>query len=389
MQGRIGKDQLGIVQMQQLLVLAHNAVLRLKQHANQRLLVQRIQHGHDRQTADQLRDQAEFYQIVRLDLFQQLLAGLILVERGTQLAAKAQRGIVGALLDELFQPVKGTTADKEDIFGVDLDELLLRMLAAAVGRHIADRTLHDLQQGLLHTLTAHIAGDGGVLALAGDLVDLIHIDDADFSARNVKIRRLNQLEQDVFDILAHIAGLGQRGGVRNGERHIQHLGQRLGQQRLAGAGGAQHQHIGLLQLHIAVLAGQDALIVVVDRDSQHLLGGILPDDILIQTRLDFGRGQDMDALERIGTVICAGLLGLTAAVTGRHTGARRGRTLTIAFQHIAAHFNAVLADIDAGTDDQLLYLVLGASAKAADKLASFSVLTGRLICHVVPPNQCL
>ena len=97
----------------------------------------------------------------------------------------------------------------------------------------------------------------------------------------------------------------------------------------------------------------------------------------------------MDALERIGTVICAGLLGLTAAVTGRHTGARRGRTLTIAFQHIAAHFNAVLADIDAGTDDQLLYLVLGASAKAADKLASFSVLTGRLICHVVPPNQCL
>ena len=37
----------------------------------------------------------------------------------------------------------------------------------------------------------------------------------------------------------------------------------------------------------------------------------------------------------------------------------------------------------------LLYLILRPPAEAADELASFSVLAGRLICHVVPPNQCL
>ena len=262
------------------------------------------------------------------------------------------------------------------------------MLASAVGRHVADRALHDLQQRLLYTLTADVTGDGGVLALAGDLVDLIDVDNADLGAGDVKIRRLNELEQDVLDILADVACLGDRRGVRDGERHIEHPCQRLGQQRLAGAGRAEHQHVGLLQLHVAALAGENALVVVVDRDSQHLFGGILPDNILIQPRLDLGGGQDIDALERVIVIVRTGLRGCAAAVP-RHTGARRGRALAVLVQGIVAHIQAVLADIDAGANDQLLYLILRPPAEAADELASFSVLAGRLICHVVPPNQCL
>ena len=130
------------------------------------------------------------------------------------------------------------------------------MLAAALRRDIADRAFQDLQQRLLHALAAHIAGDGRILAFAGDLVDLIDIDDADLCLLHVKIRRLDQFEQNVLHVLAHITGLGKGGGIRNGERHAQHLGQRLGQQGLA--------HAGLLQLHVAALAAEDALIVVVD-----------------------------------------------------------------------------------------------------------------------------
>ena len=89
--------------------------------------------------------------------------------------------------------------DKQDVLRVDLDELLLRVLAAAVGRHIADRARDDFQQCLLHTLTAHVAGDGGVLALAGDLVDLVHIDNADLCAGNIKIRRLNHSSPCEYD----------------------------------------------------------------------------------------------------------------------------------------------------------------------------------------------
>ena len=50
------------------------------------------------------------------------------------------------LSDDLVQPVERAAADEQDVRRVDLDELLLRVLASAVGRHVADRALHDLQQ---------------------------------------------------------------------------------------------------------------------------------------------------------------------------------------------------------------------------------------------------
>ena len=55
------------------LILLHKAVARLLEHANQSVLVQIVQHGNDRQTADQFRDQAELDQIVGFHLAQQSL----------------------------------------------------------------------------------------------------------------------------------------------------------------------------------------------------------------------------------------------------------------------------------------------------------------------------
>src|SRR6266516_4480560 len=66
--------------------------------------------------------------------------------------------------------------------GVDLQELLLRMLAAAVRRHRRDGTFHDLEQSLLHALARAVAGDRRVVGLAADLVDLVDIDDAALGA---------------------------------------------------------------------------------------------------------------------------------------------------------------------------------------------------------------
>ena len=66
------------------------------------------------------------------------------------------------------------------------------VLAPALGRHIGDGTLQDLQQRLLHALAGHIAGDGRILALASDLVDLIHVDDAPLGQLHVEIRRLQK-----------------------------------------------------------------------------------------------------------------------------------------------------------------------------------------------------
>ena len=60
------------------------------------------------------------------------------------------------------------------------------------GGTLAHGALQDLQQGLLHALTAHIAGDGGVLTLAGDLIDLVDIDDADLCFLHIKVRCLDE-----------------------------------------------------------------------------------------------------------------------------------------------------------------------------------------------------
>ena len=69
-------------------------------------------------------------------------------------------------------------ADEEDAARVDADVFLLRMLAAALGRDVADGAFEDFQQRLLHAFAGNVARDGNVLGLAGDLVDLVDVNDA-------------------------------------------------------------------------------------------------------------------------------------------------------------------------------------------------------------------
>ena len=126
----------------------------------------------------------------------------------------------------------------------------------------------NFQQGLLHALPGDVPGDGGIFALPGDFIHLIDVDDAPFCLLNVIVGGLNQPQEDVLHVVAHVAGLGQGGGVGDGKGHLQDLGQGLGQQGLAGAGGAQEQDVALLELHILVAAEENPLIVVVNRHGQ-------------------------------------------------------------------------------------------------------------------------
>ena len=166
---------------------------------------------------------------------------------GAHLGAEAKSALADAVGDDLFQAGERARHDEQHVGGVDLDELLMRMLAAALRGHGGLGALEDLQQRLLHTLAGDVAGDRRVLALAGDLVDLVDVDDAGLGALDVVVGGLDQLEQNVLDVLADIAGLGQRGGIGDGERHVEHLGQRLRQVGLTAAGGAEHQDVGLGQ----------------------------------------------------------------------------------------------------------------------------------------------
>ena len=174
---------------------------------------------------------------------------------------------------------------------IDRSEFLVRVFASALRRNIGDRAFQDLQQRLLHAFAGNIAGDGRVLVLAADLVHFVDVDDAGLRPRHVAFRGLQQLEDDVLHILADITGFGKRGGVHDGERHVEHLGQRLCQQRLAGAGGADQHDVRLREFHLAAALAihVNPLVVVVNRDCQLLLGLLLADDVLVEERLHLGR----------------------------------------------------------------------------------------------------
>ena len=244
------------------------------------------------QAADELGDQAVLDQVLRLQPLERR-AAVAPTGAGLTSDLEAHRLLADAAVDDLVEADEGAAADEEDVGRVDLEELLVRVLAPALGRHVGDGALEDLEQRLLDALARHVARDRRVLVLARDLVDLVDVDDPLLALLDVAAGRLQQLEDDVLDVLADVAGLGQRRGVHDGEGDREHLGQRLGQQRLARARRADQQDVGLGQLDVVPAARRlldlDALVVVVDRDGELLLGALLADDVVVEELLDLRR----------------------------------------------------------------------------------------------------
>ena len=227
------------------------------------------------------------------------------------------------------------------------------MLAAPLRRHVRDRALEDLQQRLLDPFTGDIAGDRGVFVFAADLVDFVDVDDALLRLLDVSTGRLQQLEDDVLDVLAHITGLGQRRGVDDGERDRQQLGERLREQRLAGAGRADQHDVRLGQLDLVaaarLLLNLDALVVVVDRDRELLLGLFLADDVFVEELLDVLRNRQRGA---------AG------------AGAAASFELVVVRDDVVADLDALIADEHGRARDQLANVVLVlVTERAAENLA--------------------
>src|SRR5207249_10665500 len=62
--------------------------------------------------------------------------------------------------------------------------------------------------------------------------DLVDVDDAALGRLDVEVGGVEQLQEQVRDVLADVAGFGKRGGVADGEGHVKDAGQRLGQEGL-------------------------------------------------------------------------------------------------------------------------------------------------------------
>ncbi len=227
---------------------------------------------------------------------------------------------------------------------------------AALGRDVGDRALEDLEQGLLDALARNVTGDRGVVRLAGDLVDLVDVDDPALGPGDVEVGRLDEPQEDVLDVLTDVAGLGQRGRIGDAERDVEDAGEGLGEERLARAGRPDQQNVRLLELDLVDRrAGVDPLVVVVDGDRQDLLGPILADDVLVEGERD---------LARVGEL-------------------RRRRLRLRLVEHLLlddllAQVDALVADVDALTRDQLadLFLALPAERAAVRNLGSLGAAAG-------------
>ncbi len=248
-----------------------------------------------------------------------------------------------------------------------MDELLLGVLAPALRGHGGLAALHDLEQRLLHALARHVARDGKVFGLASYLVYLVDVDDADLGTRNVEVRRRNELEQDVLHVLAHVARLGQRGGVRDGEGHPQRARKRLRQKGLARSGGAEQHDVALGKLHVALLglrAQADALVMVVYGHRKGALGILLTNHVLGKVGVQLvRRRQAAQHRCRVGRIRIGGHSRLVRPVGSPCMAALRGGRRNfgvfpktkilrqtqpqVAHHGIGAHRNALVADVDA------------------------------------------
>ena len=210
-------------------------------------------------------------------------------------AAEADPLAAEPLGDDLVEADERPAADEQDVGRVDPQILLLGVLPPPCGRDVGDGAFQELQEGLLDPFARDVAGDRDVLAGLADLVDLVDVDDPALGGGDVVVGGHDELEDQVLDVLADVAGLGQRGGVADGERDVQAAGQGLRQGRLAAAGGADQEDVALGDLDVREvgvvdLAAQDALVVVDHGDGEGLLDPVLADDVLVQVGDQFARG---------------------------------------------------------------------------------------------------
>src|ERR1700722_2892644 len=135
--------QVGILHLEQPLILLDERVLWLGQNLLQGVLVEILKGSDDGQTADELGNEAEFQQVLRLDLAEHFARTSVV--RRLNLGRKPNRGALATRRDDPLKTGKSPTANEQDIGRVDLQKFLLGVLASALWGNARNRPLHDFE----------------------------------------------------------------------------------------------------------------------------------------------------------------------------------------------------------------------------------------------------
>lgn len=197
---------------------------------------------------------------------------------------------------------------------------------------------------MLDAFARDVARDGDVFGLAADFVDLIDVDDAALGLFDVEVGRLEEAKNDVFDVFTNVAGFGQGGGIDDAERDVEDAGERLGEESLSGAGGAEEEDVGFFDFYIDEFVIEDlvltkALVVIVNCNGEDFFGLFLADDVVIEMGTEFGWSRDF--------------IGEGFFTEVRERGVLASEFLT---EDGGADVDTFIANVDTGSGDEFLNL---------------------------------
>ena len=217
-------------------------------------------------------------------MWQHILHEVALVDTCHVLYGVEAHGVgVHALCYLALDAVEGATADEKDVACVNVHIVLVRMLTASLRWHVYHGAFKQFQQALLHTLATHVAGDAGIVALTGNLVNLVDEDDALLCGLYIIVGHLKQSRQDALNVFAHIASLGKHRGVDNGEGHVEQACDGACQQGFTCAGASHHNDIALFNLYAALVVWlTQTLVVVIHGHREITFCLVLANDIFVK-----------------------------------------------------------------------------------------------------------
>ena len=238
------------------------------------------------------------------------------------------------------------------------------MLSSTLWRYIYYAAFQQFKHCLLYSFSRYVPGDGGVVALAGNLVYLVYEDYAPLRKLNIVVALLQEAGNDGLHILSNVASLCEHSCIYYCKGNVQHFCYCLGKQCLAGAGWANKQHIGFLQQRVVVCSGvacsgsgagrgsaarcsHYAFVVVIDRYGDIFLGIVLANNILVQKGCYLLWLKEGEAL---GRLCCRTLQGALLCRIVQRVG------------YLSKLVCAICADIAKRTSPQQGYLGAGPSA---------------------------
>src|SRR5699024_9160089 len=90
----------------------------------------------------------------------------IIIRKVFSRSAETDHFVAEAAFNNIFHTVERSAEDEENICRVDLDRLLVRMLASALRRYTCSSSFKNFKERLLHAFTGYVSRNRSIFAIS-------------------------------------------------------------------------------------------------------------------------------------------------------------------------------------------------------------------------------